>query len=131
GGGGGGAVAGGGGEPLTVERGEPLTDELVVLSPPVHGAVETAAGLVKTIVRNLTATELHGTEENGDVSSGLGMGDRRDRRGDRDRLDDCHANPTNAAVLPEERDAAPSWGDSHAPATKPRRQRGPRSQPPN
>jgi len=93
-------------EPLTIEGGEALADDLVALSPPVRAAVEPAAAVVKRIVRNLTSTELHGAKENGDVISGLGLGDSRNRRGRPDRLDDSHANPTNAPVLSHEGDVA-------------------------
>ena len=89
-------------EPLTIESGEPLDDdELVALSEPVREAVEPAVDRVKAIVLTLTSTTLH-PEENGDVNSGLGLGDPRDHRGHRDCLDDSHANPPNAAVFPHE-----------------------------
>jgi hydrogenase maturation protease len=91
-------------EPLSIEGRESLADELVALSPPVRDAVERAAGVLKTIIRNLTSTELHRAEDKDDVNSGLGLGDRRDRRGHPDHLGDSHANPPNAPVLSHEGD---------------------------
>ncbi len=91
-------------EPLTIEGGEPLDDGLVALSPPVRAAVEPAVSLVKTIIRNITSTEFHRTEEKDDVDSGLGLGDRRNHRGHPDHLDDFHANPPTAPVLSHESD---------------------------
>lgn len=93
-------------EPLTVETSESLAGELVTLSRPVEGAVDRAVALVKDLIHNLMSNELRQAKEVDNVSSGMGLGDRGNRRGPSDRRDVSHANPANAPVSAHQGDVA-------------------------
>ena len=93
-------------EPLTAETSESLADELVTLSRPVEDAVGRAVDLVKQLIHNLISTERRQPGEVDNVSSGVGVGDRRNRRGSSDHRDDPRANTADAPVSAHQSDVA-------------------------